>query len=377
MFSSPGSLSWDCFWDHLSSFTWEGSPWTPDYLAERLCMSETPTVLEPPEPRPEWRRRPSAGCFWCNEAVFQQLKGVQSVVSGYSGGSVKNPTYRQLRGRILWSLQRYDEVVANSDIALQLDPGDGDPLAGKAWALLRLGRPVEAEVVARALLEYREHAGEAWLLVSHSLSAQGKNRAALAGIRRALRSDPVNVRYLCCCGNILADLDRYEDVVANENLLLSIDSTHSHSLLMKGVALVQLRRYAEAEIVACEYVKREPRKPTGPVLVCYAKAGAQGLRAGAEYLAASFDVIGNARHGGSITEITLFLTNPHQNAPKLKSPGAPPRAAGIADDQRVAGVLGGFGANYAVRQGLEWSHHVGGRGVYWQRGPCVRRRRQY
>jgi peptide-methionine (S)-S-oxide reductase len=36
------------------------------------------------------------GCFWCTEAVFQRLKGVQSVVSGYSGGSVKNPTYEEV-----------------------------------------------------------------------------------------------------------------------------------------------------------------------------------------------------------------------------------------------------------------------------------------
>ncbi|RMH71940.1 MAG: peptide-methionine (S)-S-oxide reductase [Gemmatimonadetes bacterium] len=35
-----------------------------------------------------------AGCFWCVEAVFQRLEGVQKVVSGYSGGHVKNPTYR-------------------------------------------------------------------------------------------------------------------------------------------------------------------------------------------------------------------------------------------------------------------------------------------
>ncbi len=34
-----------------------------------------------------------SGCFWCTEAVFQQLKGVQKVVSGYTGGAVKNPTY--------------------------------------------------------------------------------------------------------------------------------------------------------------------------------------------------------------------------------------------------------------------------------------------
>jgi peptide-methionine (S)-S-oxide reductase len=37
-----------------------------------------------------------AGCFWCVEAVFQQLKGVESVTSGYSGGHVKNPSYREV-----------------------------------------------------------------------------------------------------------------------------------------------------------------------------------------------------------------------------------------------------------------------------------------
>lgn len=37
-----------------------------------------------------------SGCFWCTEAVFEQLKGVVSVESGYSGGTVKNPTYKQV-----------------------------------------------------------------------------------------------------------------------------------------------------------------------------------------------------------------------------------------------------------------------------------------
>ncbi|WP_338391896.1 peptide-methionine (S)-S-oxide reductase MsrA [Fulvitalea axinellae] len=37
-----------------------------------------------------------AGCFWCVEAVFQELKGVESVEAGYTGGGVKNPTYRQI-----------------------------------------------------------------------------------------------------------------------------------------------------------------------------------------------------------------------------------------------------------------------------------------
>ena len=37
-----------------------------------------------------------AGCFWCVEAVFQELRGVESVESGYTGGTVEDPTYKQI-----------------------------------------------------------------------------------------------------------------------------------------------------------------------------------------------------------------------------------------------------------------------------------------
>lgn len=37
-----------------------------------------------------------SGCFWCTEAIFQQLKGVISVKSGYSGGHIENPSYEQV-----------------------------------------------------------------------------------------------------------------------------------------------------------------------------------------------------------------------------------------------------------------------------------------
>lgn len=38
----------------------------------------------------------AAGCFWCTEAAFQDVPGVVSAVSGYTGGSVKNPSYEQV-----------------------------------------------------------------------------------------------------------------------------------------------------------------------------------------------------------------------------------------------------------------------------------------
>lgn len=37
-----------------------------------------------------------SGCFWCTEAIFQRIKGVEKVESGYSGGKVKNPTYKEI-----------------------------------------------------------------------------------------------------------------------------------------------------------------------------------------------------------------------------------------------------------------------------------------
>jgi len=36
------------------------------------------------------------GCFWCTEAIFQEMKGVESAISGYAGGHVENPTYEQV-----------------------------------------------------------------------------------------------------------------------------------------------------------------------------------------------------------------------------------------------------------------------------------------
>lgn len=42
----------------------------------------------------------AAGCFWCTEAIFQRLKGVQKVVAGYAGGKMENPTYEKVSAGI-------------------------------------------------------------------------------------------------------------------------------------------------------------------------------------------------------------------------------------------------------------------------------------
>ncbi|PKA84063.1 peptide-methionine (S)-S-oxide reductase [Ulvibacter sp. MAR_2010_11] len=38
----------------------------------------------------------AGGCFWCTEAVFQRIEGVEEVISGYTGGNIKNPAYREI-----------------------------------------------------------------------------------------------------------------------------------------------------------------------------------------------------------------------------------------------------------------------------------------
>jgi peptide-methionine (S)-S-oxide reductase len=56
----------------------------PDKQSQKTNMSQTDTITL------------GAGCFWCVEAVLQQVNGVVSVKSGYSGGSIKNPTYKEI-----------------------------------------------------------------------------------------------------------------------------------------------------------------------------------------------------------------------------------------------------------------------------------------
>ena len=57
----------------------------------------------------------AAGCFWCVEAVFDDLKGVTDVVSGYSGGHTENPTYQQV----------CSETTGHAEVVqIKFDPND-------------------------------------------------------------------------------------------------------------------------------------------------------------------------------------------------------------------------------------------------------------
>ena len=77
----------------------------------------------------------AGGCFWCVEEVYEEIKGVVSVQSGYSGGHVENPTYREVVNGNTGHIEAV-EIVYDSDIVsldtlvksffLNIDPFDSN-----------------------------------------------------------------------------------------------------------------------------------------------------------------------------------------------------------------------------------------------------------
>lgn len=66
----------------------------------------------------------SGGCFWCTEAVFSNIKGVEKVTSGYTGGFIKNPAYREIcegrTGHAEGIKIEYDESIISYEELLEL-----------------------------------------------------------------------------------------------------------------------------------------------------------------------------------------------------------------------------------------------------------------
>jgi methionine-S-sulfoxide reductase len=82
------------------------------------------------------------GCFWCVEAVYQQMEGVSAVESGYMGGTLANPTYQQVcaggTGHVEVVQVKFDPAVASFRDILEVFFAIHDPLrsTGRAttWA---------------------------------------------------------------------------------------------------------------------------------------------------------------------------------------------------------------------------------------------------
>ncbi|MBM1106464.1 peptide-methionine (S)-S-oxide reductase MsrA [Aurantibacter crassamenti] len=73
----------------------------------------------------------ASGCFWCVEAIFESVKGVKEVISGYSGGTEKNPTYEQVGGGLSSHAEAvevyYDPKIISYTGLVQVFFGSHDP----------------------------------------------------------------------------------------------------------------------------------------------------------------------------------------------------------------------------------------------------------
>ena len=73
-----------------------GALWAVLLLATTIQAQESKKVSETTEGKKTVIATFGGGCFWCTEAVFENMKGVTNVVSGYAGGKNPNPTYKQV-----------------------------------------------------------------------------------------------------------------------------------------------------------------------------------------------------------------------------------------------------------------------------------------
>ena len=73
----------------------------------------------------------ASGCFWCAEAIFEEVVGVKEVVSGYSGGKIKNPTYQQVSSGKTMHAEAvevyYDPQIITYGTLLKVFFGQHDP----------------------------------------------------------------------------------------------------------------------------------------------------------------------------------------------------------------------------------------------------------
>jgi peptide-methionine (S)-S-oxide reductase len=111
------------------------------------------------------------GCFWCLEAVFQELNGVQRVVSGYAGGQVANPTYEQVcsgrTGHAEVVQVTFDPAQLSFRDVLQVFFGIHDPTTlnrqgadvGTQYRSAIFYNSPEQESIARAVIEEIDTAG--------------------------------------------------------------------------------------------------------------------------------------------------------------------------------------------------------------------------
>jgi peptide-methionine (S)-S-oxide reductase len=110
----------------------------PSALAGALVFSLISAASTPPAAAEKATAKAlfAGGCFWCMEPAFEKVEGVSSVISGYTGGQTKNPTYEQVSAGVTGHAESvevtYDSTKVTYEKLLEVFWHNIDPLAGNA-----------------------------------------------------------------------------------------------------------------------------------------------------------------------------------------------------------------------------------------------------
>jgi peptide-methionine (S)-S-oxide reductase len=122
------------------------------------------------------------GCFWCTEAVFSSLKGVSSVVSGYSGGTTVNPTYESVHDGASGHAEsiriEYDPAVISYDDLLNVFFNTHDPTT-----LNRQGNDVGTEYRSMIFYTDDEQKKKAEALIAELNSSHAYDKPVVTEVR--------------------------------------------------------------------------------------------------------------------------------------------------------------------------------------------------
>ncbi len=135
-------------------------------------------IKKPPTSTPKQKTNPNmevvtlgAGCFWCIESIFQNLKGVEKVVSGYSGGQTANPTYKEICGGLTGHAEvaeiTFDPSVVSFEEVLEVFFQTHDPTT-----LNRQGNDIGTQYRS-AIFYHSEKQKETALRIIKELNASG------------------------------------------------------------------------------------------------------------------------------------------------------------------------------------------------------------
>ncbi|TYP92730.1 peptide-methionine (S)-S-oxide reductase [Fodinibius salinus] len=136
----------------------QGEKTEPDLTEEQLAKLETAYF--------------ASGCFWCTEAVFERVKGVKEVVSGYAGGDKPNPSYKEVASGSTEYAEsvrvRYDSDVVSYRQLVKVFYGSHDPTqlnrqgpdVGKQYRSVIFYQNDEELAIAKEIKKKLEEAGK-------------------------------------------------------------------------------------------------------------------------------------------------------------------------------------------------------------------------